>query len=138
MGQMRTIAFVCLHGSAKSLIAAEYLTKIAAVGGVDAHGTTSGPEPDAEVPPNVVDGLRHKGIDVRGRVPALVTAEALARADHIVSFGYDLSALLPAGRTVEQWGDCPAVSDDFEIAWTFITARVTQLLDRIVREAAPA
>ena len=136
MGQMKTIAFVCLHGSAKSLIAAEYFTKIAAAGGVDARGTTSGPEPDAEVPQNVIDGLRQKGIDVRGREPALVTAEALASADHIVSFGYDLSALVPSGRTVEQWGDCPAVSDDFEIAWVFITGRVRQLLERTTREAA--
>ena len=123
-------AFVCLHGSAKSLIAAEYLTRTARQRGLNWLGTTSGPEPDAEIPENVVAGLRARKIDVRGRKPHLVSAEALAGADHIISFGYDLTALAP-NRLVEDWGDCPAVSEDFDTAWTFITSRVDRLLDSV-------
>src|SRR6476659_7746469 len=100
-------AFVCLHGSAKSLIAAEYLTRTARARGLNLLGTTSGPEPDPEIPENVVAGLNEKMIDVRGRIPALVSAEALANADHIVSFGYDLTSLVAPGRHVENWADCP-------------------------------
>src|SRR3954462_4853007 len=83
-------AFVCLHGSAKSLIAAEYLTRTAQEQGLNWLGTTSGPEPDAEIPENVVAGLRARKIEVQGRKPLLISADALASADHIISFGYDL------------------------------------------------
>ncbi|HXQ66531.1 MAG TPA: hypothetical protein VN980_08165 [Alphaproteobacteria bacterium] len=127
----RTVAFVCLHGSAKSLIAAEYLNRAARERKLDLLATTSGPEPDPEVPPNVLDGLALRGIDARARVPVSVTAAALARADHIVSFGCDLRGLAPAERAVERWDDCPAVSDDFDIAWSYISARVERLLERL-------
>ena len=125
-----TFAFVCLHGSAKSLIAAEYLTRAARERGLNWLGTTSGPEPDAEIPDNVVAGLRTRGIDVQGCKPRLVSAEALAKADHIISFGYDLGSLAP-NRRVENWGDCPAVTDDFDTAWAFITGRIDRLLNLV-------
>jgi hypothetical protein len=96
-------------------------------------GTTSGPEPDAEIPENVLAGLRARGIEVQGYKPLLISADALARADHILSFGYDLGPLAP-NRHVESWGDCPAVSDDFGTAWTFITARIDQLLNSFPKD----
>lgn len=127
-------AFVCLHGSAKSLIAAEYLTRTARERGLNWLGTTSGPEPDAEIPENVVAGLRARGIDAQGCKPLLISADALARADHIISFGYDLGPLAP-NRRVENWGECPAVSDDFDTAWTFITGRIDRLLDSVPKSS---
>jgi arsenate reductase (thioredoxin) len=82
------------------------------------------------MPENVVAGLRARDIDVQGRTPLLVSADALARADHIISFGYDLGALAP-NRRVESWADCLAVSDNFDTAWTFITNRIDRLLDSL-------
>ena len=52
------VAFVCLHGSAKSLIAAEYFNRIATERNLPLRATTSGPEPDNGVPENVVAGLK--------------------------------------------------------------------------------
>jgi arsenate reductase len=129
----KTIAFVCRHGSAKSLIAAEVLNRLAAACALDWSATTSGPEPDAEVPSNVIDGLLNRGIDARYRIPERVSATALAHASHIVSFGCDLSELVGA-RAVERWDDCPAVSDDFDIAFAFITGRVRKLFERLSAE----
>ena len=57
MKEPQYLAFVCLHGSAKSLIAAEHMNGLARSCGVAVEATTSGPEPDAEVPANVIDGL---------------------------------------------------------------------------------
>jgi protein-tyrosine-phosphatase len=131
MKEVETVAFVCLHGSAKSLIAAEHMDRLAKVRGIALTATTSGPEPDAEVPANVIEGLLKRGIDVRHRIPARVTGEALAQASHIVSFGCGLQGLVGNERAVEHWDDCPAVSDDFDIAFAFITGRVEQLLDRL-------
>ena len=134
MSSPRTIAFVCLHGSAKSLIAAEYLNRRARERGLRWTGTTSGPEPDASVPANVIEGLRRQGIDATSRVPERVTAAALRRAAHIVSFACDAPRALAPEAAVEAWDDCPAVSEDFEIAWRFITGHVDRLLERLAAE----
>jgi protein-tyrosine-phosphatase len=69
------VAFVCLHGSAKSLIAAEYFNRIATERNLPLRATTAGPEPDGEVPQNVVAGLRSRGIDVSQYRPTLIAAE---------------------------------------------------------------
>jgi arsenate reductase len=130
MQEAKTVAFVCLHGSAKSLIAAEYMSRLARDSGLAISATTSGPEPDAEVPANVIEGLLRYGIDARRRVPERVSAQALTKAGHIVSFGCDLADLV-GERAVEHWDDCPAVSDDFDIAFAFITQRVETLFGRL-------
>jgi protein-tyrosine-phosphatase len=131
MSVKKNIAFVCLHGSAKSLIAAEYLNRRARECNLEMSATTSGPEPDPEVPSNVIEGLRHRGIDGSTRVPERVTAQKLSSADHIVAFGCDVKDLVGPDRVIERWDDCPAVSDDFEVAWSFITGRVEGLIDRL-------
>ncbi len=138
MSEPKTVAFVCLHGSAKSLIAAEVLNRLAQACALDWSATTSGPEPDAEVPSNVIEGLSSRGIDALYRVPERVSAAALARACHIVSFGCDLQGLVGDQRAIERWDDCPAVSDDFDIAWAFISGRVRQLFERLNREGVTA
>jgi arsenate reductase (thioredoxin) len=130
MTDQRIIAFVCLHGSAKSLIAAEHANRLARERGLALVATTSGPEPDEAVPENVVEGLAKRGIDVRRIVPRRVSAEALRQATQIVAFGCDLAGLVEPQRAVERWDDCPAVSDDFDIAYAFITKRVELLIGR--------
>jgi arsenate reductase (thioredoxin) len=131
MNRSQTVAFVCQHASAKSLIAAQYLNRLARDRGLAFSATTSGPEPDPEIPAHVVEGLLRRGIDVRTLRPVLVCPDVLARSDYVVSFGCDMKGLLAAGHPLEQWDNCPAVSDDFDIAWSFITARVEQLLNRL-------
>ena len=123
--------FVCLHGSAKSLIAAEYLTRKAHERGIDAVGASLGEEPDKAVPPHVVENMATKGFDLRGYVPRQLTAKGLATADTIVTFGCDVSGLVPPGKQVVSWASCPAVSDGFPPAWDFITASVDRLLERM-------
>ena len=131
MNRQHTVAFVCLHASAKSLIAAQYYNRLARERGLALSATTSGPEPDPEIPAHVVEGLLRQGIDVRAVRPLLVSPATLALSNHVVSFGCYIKGLLAKGQTLEHWDDCPAVSDDFDIAWSFITARVEQLLNRL-------
>jgi arsenate reductase len=125
------VAFVCLHGSAKSLIAAEYFNRLAGEKSLALRATTAGPEPDPEVPANVVDGMKTRGIDVQAYRPTLIAAEQLTDADLIVSFACDAGRKLAPGKPEERWDECPAVSDDFDIAWDFITKRVETLVERI-------
>jgi protein-tyrosine-phosphatase len=123
--------FVCLHGSAKSVIAGEYFRRLAAERGVDAGVNSAGTEPDAEIPPRVVQGLLADGIDVRGQRPRAVMREDLERASRVVTFGCELGDVAPAGLPIERWDDVPAVSEDYGRARDAIAARVRTLVDAI-------
>lgn len=129
-GRTRTVMFACLHGSAKSLIAAEHFRRLGVQRGLDVTATSVGIDPDPEVPSKVVKGLREDGIDVRSYRPRRVTREDLADAWCMVSFGCDLAGLAPASLPVERWDDVPAVSEDFRVARDTIVARLQRLLAR--------
>jgi arsenate reductase len=126
-GKSRHIVFVCLHGSAKSLIAAEYLNRKAAEAGLDLRASSAGKEPDPGIPPHVVEGLRERGFDVAGRIPVSAKDAGLATAHRVIAFGCGLDGI-PTHGAPEQWADCPAVSEGFEPAWRHITLKVDQLL----------
>ena len=127
-----TILFVCLHGSAKSLIAAEHLNRLAAARGLALRGESMGVEPDVAVPAAVVAGLAADGIDVRGYAPRAIDAERLAGATHVVSFGCDVRPVGSAPLSIERWDDSPRVSDGYASARDAIVRRVERLLDALL------
>ena len=129
---MAQIVFVCLHGSAKSLIAAEYFNKRAAEQDLAFRALSAGTEPDGAVPPHVVAGMRGDGYDVSARTPLRLTRELAAPARIAVSFEPDLSAYVPQSCIVEHWA-VPAVSDDYGIARDAIKARVDALIAKLSR-----
>jgi protein-tyrosine-phosphatase len=120
---------VCLHGSAKSVIAAEYLNIAAAKRGLALRATASGLEPDELIPEYVTRGLLAQGIDISGRVPVAATSAGLAPASRLIAFGCELGDARPPSISIEQWSDCPAVSEGFDPAWRYITSRVDRLLE---------
>jgi arsenate reductase (thioredoxin) len=123
------VLFVCEHGAAKSVIAAEHLRRLAAERGVALDRRAAGLVPDAEFPPHVVAGLLADGLEVpRGR-PRALAPDDLAAAGCIVSMGCDLGALPTPGA--ERWDDLPLVSDGYGPARDAIVARVSTLLARL-------
>jgi len=122
-----TVLFVCLHGAAKSVIAAAEFERLARARGVAARAVSAGTEPDPQIAPVVVARLLEEGIDLRGLRPRRVTRQDVAQASRVVSFGCDLGDLAPAGVEVERWDDVPAVSDDFDRARAAIRSRVARL-----------
>src|SRR5215472_9592149 len=132
MSEPSLVLFVCLHASAKSMIAAQYFNRRAAEQGLSFHALSAGPEPDKSVPPHVVAGMRADGYDVGARTPLRLTREMAAPARVAISFEPDLAAYLPPGCIVERWS-VPAVSDDYAIARDAIKARVDGLLSKLKR-----
>jgi len=126
--QQGKVLFVCLHGSAKSLIAAEYFNRLAAARGLAARATSAGTEPDDVIPPRVTQGLRDDGIDVAGRQPSRLTPSDVEGATVVVTFACDLGELAARAPRIERW-DVPAVSEDFKRARDVIVARVVGLLE---------
>ncbi len=123
-----TVLFVCLHGAAKSLIAASHLERLARERGITIHAEFAGTEPDPELTPVAVAGLQAEGIAVRGQRPRRVTADDIRSASRVVSFGCDLDALAP-GVPVERWDDVPAVSENYRAARDLILSRLPALLE---------
>ncbi len=128
MESARTVLFVCLRGSGKSLIAAEYFRRLAAQRGSNARAVAAGIDPDHEIPLKVREGLLKDGIDVGAVRPRRVTPEDLIEAWRVVSFGCDLSGVAPPEVSVERWDDIPAVSAGFDRARDEIVARLPGLL----------
>jgi hypothetical protein len=125
----RRLVFVCLHGSAKSLMAAEYARRLAAERGLPLEVISAGLDPDPVVPPHVVAGLGAEGIDVQGYRPRRMQQEELATAWRVVAFGCELTALVPPGVPIDRWDDIPPVSDAFPVARDHILARLDALLE---------
>ncbi len=124
-----TVLFVCQHGSAKSLIAAQHLSRLARARGLSLRGESAGIEPDVAVPPHVVAGLAGDGFDVQRYQPRQATPDRLATAHRIISVGCDLGSIIPSSAVVERWDDLPMVSDGYAAARDAIVAHVEQFLD---------
>jgi arsenate reductase (thioredoxin) len=122
------VLFVCLHGSAKSLIAAEHLNRLAKSRGLTVRGESAGIEPDASVPPTVVAGLAADGIDVHGYTPRRFNPESAPSTIRIVNMGCDAPSLEAGQEIVERWDDLPMVSDGYDAARQAIVNRVERLL----------
>ena len=122
------VLFVCLHGAAKSVIAAAHFRRLATEHGLVMDAVAAGTEPDAELAPGAVKGLAGDGLRVAPSRPRPVTLYDLASASRIVSFGCDVA---PAkGQRVDQW-EVPAVSDGYAAARDRIVAHVERLVSEL-------
>jgi protein-tyrosine-phosphatase len=131
------ILFVCLHGAAKSVLAARRFERLAAARGLRAQADFAGTEPDPEIAPRLVKELLGEGIDVRALRPRRLTQADVAAASRVITFGCDVAA--PAGGpTVERWDDVPPVSDGYERARSAIDAHLARLLDELQAAGALA
>ena len=127
MTQPLKVLFVCLHGAAKSVIAAEYLGRLARAAGRDVDATSAGVEPDDAIPEPVVRSLAEDGFDVSGRTPQRLTEAELARADVVISLGCSLD-MGSASPRLATWDDIPAVSDGYGPARDVIIGRLRTFL----------
>jgi len=119
------VLFVCLHGAAKSVIAAAHFRRLASARGLAIDAVAAGTEPDPELAAGAVKGLAGDGLRAAPARPRPVTLHDLDRAIRVVSFGCEIA---PAhGQPIEQW-DVPAVSDGYEAARDRIVAKVERLV----------
>jgi protein-tyrosine-phosphatase len=119
------VLFVCLHGAAKSVVAAAHFRRLAAARGLALDAAAAGTEPDGELTPQAVKGLAGDGLPATPARPRPVTLYDLSSAARVVSFGCDITP--PDGQRVEQW-DVPAVGDGYAAARDNIVAKVERLV----------
>jgi protein-tyrosine-phosphatase len=136
MSASRSVLFVCLHGAAKSVLAAADFERLAAERSLAITADSAGTEPDPEIAPGVAAALRADGVDLGRRRPRRVTAADTARADRVVTFGCELGEAMPAAVPVERWDDVPAVSQNLPIARAAIRRHLDRLLDECAAQGA--
>ena len=131
------VLFVCLHGAAKSVVAAEHFRRLALAAGVDIDIASAGVEPDDQIPQNVIQGLKEDGFDVTGQRPSSLEAAGAQTADVVVSFGCAIEPR-PEWGVLIRWDDIPHVSDGYEFARDSILRRFPGLLADVKSTAGRA
>jgi protein-tyrosine-phosphatase len=126
------VLFVCLHGAAKSVVAAAHFRRLASAKGLTIEAVAAGTEPDPQLAPGAVKGLAEDGLVVAPARPRPVTVYDLQSAARVVSFGCDVT---PAkGQRVDQW-DVPAVGDGYAAARDRIVTNVERLVAELAEGA---
>ncbi len=100
---MKTVLFVCVHNSGRSMMAEAFFNQLAAGW---AKAISAGTQPGDEVNPVVVEAMKEVGIDVSVNKPKLLTIEMIEEADRMITMGCgaDAGGLCPAGLIeMEDW-----------------------------------
>ncbi|WP_159803495.1 low molecular weight phosphatase family protein [Arthrobacter zhaoguopingii] len=84
-GTKPTVLFVCEFNSARSQMAAAFLTRFAQ-GRVEVH--SGGPHPADQVENSAVEAMAEVGVDISTRVPRLLTHDMVMASDVVITLGY--------------------------------------------------
>lgn len=103
------VLFVCTHNAGRSQMAAGYLTALA---GDLIDVRSAGSIPADQVNPVAVQAMAEEGIDIAGRTPAILTADAVRACDVVVTMGCGDACPVFPGKRYEDWQlDDPAGQD---------------------------
>ena len=127
MNQNSKIVFVCEHGAAKSVIAAAYFNKLAEERNSDVRAIACGTNPDPELSPKAITGLRDDGLIPTELVPQKLSLADIESAQRIITF-CELPAEYKQKANVEQWDGVPPVIENYERARDAILEHINQLL----------
>jgi protein-tyrosine-phosphatase len=94
------ILFVCVHNAGRSQMAAALTEQL---GGEAVRISSAGTEPADSVNPAVVEVMREKGIDLRGREPRLLEDQGVRRADVVITMGCGDACPIYPGTRYEDW-----------------------------------
>jgi arsenate reductase (thioredoxin) len=125
--QPPTLLFVCRHGAAKSVLAAELARRAARRAGVPLQTLARGLEPADSTSPEVGVAIPDVDPSVMNGRPMGLDADDILAATTIVTFDLE-PAELPVNVRAIRWDGIPAVSEDPEAARRAIQSRVARLV----------
>ncbi len=100
MDEKPTVLFVCVHNAGRSQMAAGYLAQLA---GDDVIVLSAGSEPADEINPVAVEAMAEEGIDITSSVPKILTREAVAESDVVITMGCGDTCPIFPGKRYEDW-----------------------------------
>jgi arsenate reductase len=104
-----TVLFVCVHNAGRSQMAAGYLR---ALGAGRVQVRSAGSEPGDSINPMAVAAMAEEGIDITTAVPTLLSTQAVAESDVVITMGCGDACPVFPGKRYEDWElDDPAGQD---------------------------
>ena len=127
-----TVLFVCVHNAGRSQMAAGYLSALSE-GKVEVLSAGSAPK-DA-INAVAIEAMAEDGVDIANNVPKILTNDAVAESDVVITMGCgDVCPIYP-GKRYEDWKlDDPAGQglESVRVIRDEIKVRVQQLLTEIL------
>ncbi len=106
MSDKPSVLFVCVHNAGRSQMAAGFLTHLAA-GDIDVR--SAGSLPADQINPAAVQAMAEVGIDITAQVPKLLTTDAVATSDVVITMGCgDACPIFPGKRYLDWELEDPA------------------------------
>lgn len=130
MSQKSMIVFVCEHGAAKSVIAAAYFNRLAVETGLEFRAIARATNPDDELSPQAIAGLREDGLAPSESVPQKLSLEDAEAAQRMITF-CELPEEYHHKAIIEQWENVPPVSGNYKEARHVILGRIKKLVNDI-------
>jgi arsenate reductase len=104
-----TVLFVCVHNAGRSQMAAGYLRHLA---GDRVRVLSGGSAPADRLNPVAVAAMAEEGIDITAEVPSILTTDAVAESDVVITMGCGDACPIFPGKRYEDWVlDDPAGAD---------------------------
>ena len=123
---LKTVLFICEHGSAKSVVAAAHFNSLAEEHGINLRAIPRGTDPDAENHPAAVAGLETDGLQPEAAQPRQLAQTELDSAFRVVTFN-ELPARYTAPPGAVTW-TVPPVSENYQTSRQSIVQRIEILL----------
>ncbi|MGN7190521.1 MULTISPECIES: arsenate reductase ArsC [unclassified Curtobacterium] len=98
--QRPAVLFVCVHNAGRSQMAAGWLRHLA---GDRVDVFSAGSAPADQLNPVAVQAMAEQGIDIAGAQPAVLTVDAVRRADVVVTMGCGDACPVFPGKRYEDW-----------------------------------
>lgn len=95
-----SVLFVCVHNAGRSQMAAAYTHHLSG-GRVEVR--SAGSAPADTVNPAVVEAMREEGIDLSAQTPKILTTDAVAASDVVITMGCGDTCPIFPGKRYEDW-----------------------------------
>jgi arsenate reductase len=118
-----TVLFVCLHGSAKSQMAAAHFNRMARERGLPHTAISRAIEPDKDIPPSIRAGLTGEGLEPVSEVPVSLSADEASRAMKVFAFN-EVPLDRKGTAIVTLWSDVSPATEDYDRARDAIVRHV--------------
>jgi protein-tyrosine-phosphatase len=125
------VLFVCEHGAAKSVLAAELLGERVAALGLPVTIRSAGVAPGARVSDRLFELFPERAWKLASESPSLVSVVDVEDASIVVTFNLGAEALPGSPRRRLLWDDVPPVSEDPVAAAAAIERHLEELVDAL-------
>ena len=100
MSTKPSVLFVCVHNAGRSQMAAAYLEHLSS-GAIEVR--SAGSAPAETVNRNVVTAMLEEGIDISQNQPKILTTDAVAESDVVITMGCGDACPIFPGKRYEDW-----------------------------------